>query len=239
MESQHLFVVNTNPVAAREDDFNRWYELHVREVVDNIDGFVAGQRYRLNDVQRFDARPAPWKYLTLYELEGDVDAIHESNSKVRESGIYTPYDGLLEDDHVAHVYSPVDDGYRRDGWEGRNGATHVQVVRSNPGPLGEDAYNAWYDRHIHEVVDNIDGYMGAQRYVLNASQRPGMPPSRWRYVTIYEVATDDVPAVHRSNLSARDAGAFTPNQGELADDYIGQLFVRVGDRFTAPALATG
>jgi hypothetical protein len=56
-------------------------------------------------------------------------------------------------------------------------------------------------------------------------------------VTIYDLATEDVPAVHRSNLAAREAGAFTPNQGELADDYNGQLFVRVGERFAAQVLA--
>jgi len=237
MGEQHLFIAQSSPAPGREDEYNRWYDVHLREVVESIDGFAAGQRYRLSDLQREDSRPAPWRYVTLYELEGDVDEIHESNRRVRESGVYTPYEGLIGDDHVGHVFTPVGEPYRKSDFGGRTEATHVLIVRSNPGPLGDDAYNAWYDNHIHEVVDSIDGYMGAQRYELNPSQRPGMTPSRWRYVNVYEVRTGDLAAVYRSNLAARERGAFTPNRGELADDYSGQMYERVGGRFAAPLVA--
>jgi hypothetical protein len=238
MTDGHLFIANSNPAAGREDEYNSWYEVHLHEVVDNIDGFTAGQRYRLSDRQRPDAQPSLWRYITIYELEGDVDAIHESNRKVRESGIYTPYEGLIDDDHVGHVYTPFGQPYRAPGWTDRLDATHIMVVRSNPLPGREDAYNEWYANHLREVVDNIDGYMGAQRYHINPSQRPGMPKALWDYVAIYDIANEDLVAVHRSNYAAREAGAFTPWDDVLADDHVGHIFTPLGARVIDSSIAS-
>jgi hypothetical protein len=233
---QHLFIGNLNPAAGREAEFNSWYEIHVREVVDNIDGFTAGQRYRLSEAQRSDSKPSPWRFLTIYELEGDdVDEIHRANTVVRESGIYMPYDGLIEDDNVAYVFTPVGPRHCPGDWSGRADAAHVTVVRSSPSPGREDEYNAWYDNHVREVVGNIDGYEAAQRYRLNPSQRPGMPPSPWEYTVVYDVSEPDLEKVFRSNFEARERGAFTPHDGALADHYIGHVFTPVGARVTSTA----
>jgi hypothetical protein len=233
--NEHLFIGNLNAVESRRQAFHSWYATHVCEIVDNIDGFVAVRRYGLSSVQREDFGPSPWRFLTIYELEGeDVDAIHEANTRVRESGIYTPHDGAIEDDHVAHVFTPVADQTRNDdAWGGRSEATHAVVVRSNPAPGREDEYNVWYDQHVREVIASIDGYVAAQRFQLNPSQRPGMPASRWQYIVIYDLAADDLAAVHRSNLAARAAGAFTPPAGVLADDYIAHAFTPIGHRVVA------
>jgi hypothetical protein len=230
MPEQHLFIANSNPAAGRQDDYERWSEVHVPEVVGNVEGFVAGQRYRLDDDQRPDARPSPWRFVTLYELEGEVDAIHEDNRRVRESGIYTPHEGAVADGHVGHVYTRFGEPYRAPGWTDRRGATHIMVVRANPTPGCEDDFDAWYFDHLREVVDNIDGYRGAQRYQLNASQRPGMPAAGWKQVTVYEIDSDDIVAVHRSNYDARAAGAFTPYTGILEEDHIAHIFTPVGMR---------
>jgi hypothetical protein len=69
-----LFVVQTNPVTGRDDDFNAWYvDQHLPEVL-RVPGFVAARRYQKSGAQRLgvgDADQNPWKYLAIYEIEGD------------------------------------------------------------------------------------------------------------------------------------------------------------------------
>jgi hypothetical protein len=231
MPDQHIFLGNYSPVESRRDEFEAWWPIHVREVVDNIEGFVAAQRYRLCEQQRPWSPPASWKCLMIYELEGDdVDAIHRDNTRVRESNIYTPFDGLVEPGSQGHVYTPVGVPYRRAGWEGRTQASHIVVVRSNPTDGNDEAYNEWYDNHLHEFVENIQGYAGAQRYRLNASQRPGMTSSKWQYVSIYELDDTDLPVIFRSNEEMKDAGVFTPWTGLLQEEHIGHVFTPVPPR---------
>jgi hypothetical protein len=211
---------------------------HVREAVENIEGFVAAQRYRIDSDQRPDAKPVRWRYITIYELEGDdVDAIHASNTVVRESGIYTPYAGLIDDDHAGYVYTPV--GERVTAAEEKVRATegaarHIMLVRANPTAEGADRFDDWYQNHLYEVTGSIDGYVSAQRYWLNASQRPGVAPAPWKHIAIYDIRADDMAAVHESNMRARAAGAFTSWAGVLTDDHVGHIYTPMGPRIVDP-----
>lgn len=70
----------TNAVEGKDAEFSKWYdEVHLEEVLDTP-GFVAVQRYQLNDVQL--GTNHPYKYLAIYELETDdpqstLDALKE------------------------------------------------------------------------------------------------------------------------------------------------------------------
>lgn len=67
---KHLFVVFTNPVEGREDEFNEWYsKTHLRDLV-AIPGCVSATRFELSHTQRMEP-PHPWKYMAIYELEID------------------------------------------------------------------------------------------------------------------------------------------------------------------------
>ena len=73
--TKQIFLVQTNPVEGREDEFNDWYSnQHLSDVL-NVPGFVAAQRFRLSDTQRPGTGAYPYKYIAIYEMEGDVDAI--------------------------------------------------------------------------------------------------------------------------------------------------------------------
>lgn len=68
--AKHVFVVFTNPLEGREDDYNAWYsDVHLQDVL-QIPGIITAQRFKLSDVQR-DPGPFPWRYLALYEIETD------------------------------------------------------------------------------------------------------------------------------------------------------------------------
>ena len=48
---RHVFMVMTNPVEGREDEYNEWYSgIHLQEVV-AIAGFISAQRFKLSDAQ--------------------------------------------------------------------------------------------------------------------------------------------------------------------------------------------
>ncbi|HLH68528.1 MAG TPA: hypothetical protein VKY90_05750 [Candidatus Dormibacteraeota bacterium] len=223
-----LLIANSNPAPSREAEYNRWHEMHLQEAVRSIGGLTVAQRYRLSEHQRPDAKPSLWSYLTLYELQGDVDVIHDATRLLRDSGVHALHDSAIVNDYIGHVYTPIGNPYRKPGWTGRHEVSHIMVVRSNPVPGRDDEYNQWYAIHLREVVDNIDGYVGAQRYRLHLSQGPGVPASRWEYVAIYEIASDDLILVHRSNYAARAAGVFTPWAGILADDHVAHVFTLIG-----------
>jgi len=74
--SQHLHAVFSQPPAGVSDeDFNAWYDAHVREIL-AVRGFVSVQRYRLEPVVRSPDAPIAYRYLALYAIEGNpADAV--------------------------------------------------------------------------------------------------------------------------------------------------------------------
>lgn len=81
MHSLHVVHVNAQP--ERGDEFNDWYEnVHIPDVL-SIPGVLKARRYALEDDQLGHRnREYPYRYLTLYELDGDhreiVRAINEA-----------------------------------------------------------------------------------------------------------------------------------------------------------------
>src|SRR5262245_37445773 len=72
-------------------------------------------------------------------------------------------------------------------------AKHVYVVFTNPKPGKDAAFSDWYEnRHIPDVL-KIPGFVGARRFTLSEVQR--YPNQPWRYVTFYEIETDDLQSV--------------------------------------------
>ncbi|SDZ49114.1 DUF4286 family protein [Herbiconiux ginsengi] len=65
---KNYYVVHSNPVEGREDEYNDWYtNQHLKDVI-AVPGFVSAQRYIASDVNE----DAPFRYMALYELEGDA-----------------------------------------------------------------------------------------------------------------------------------------------------------------------
>jgi hypothetical protein len=63
--AQYCFIVVTDAIPGREEEFNAWYDqVHLADVL-RVPGFVAAQRFKL-------AQPdgsLPGRYLALYEIE--------------------------------------------------------------------------------------------------------------------------------------------------------------------------
>ncbi len=65
----YRYLVITNPVPGREDEYNRWYtERHLPDVV-AVPGMVAAQRFRVTGESNL-----PGAYAAVYEIETDDPA---------------------------------------------------------------------------------------------------------------------------------------------------------------------
>ncbi|MGB0998180.1 MAG: hypothetical protein ACPGXJ_07855 [Pseudomonadales bacterium] len=75
-----LYMVKSNPVVGKEDEYNRWYnDIHLSEVL-QIDGFRTAQRFQLHPSQ---VQPNPTHtYLAIYQIDSDdVDGTLANLSK--------------------------------------------------------------------------------------------------------------------------------------------------------------
>lgn len=65
--TRYKFLVLTNPKPGQDAEYNCWYdEVHLGDVVD-VPGFVAAQRFRIEDAEDFSG----YRYLSIYDVESD------------------------------------------------------------------------------------------------------------------------------------------------------------------------
>lgn len=76
-----LYMVRSNPVEGKEDEFNLWYsDVHLPEVL-QIDGFQTAQRFRLTEQQM---QPQAHGYLAIYNINSeDVSGTLENLRNMR------------------------------------------------------------------------------------------------------------------------------------------------------------
>ena len=69
------------PDGVTDEEFSEWYDAHLPEIL-SIPGFVSAQRFRLEPVVKDEAEPVTYRYLALYETEGDPDKLLEEMAKL-------------------------------------------------------------------------------------------------------------------------------------------------------------
>jgi hypothetical protein len=77
MQGTTRYMVFSNPVEGKDREFNEWYDnVHLPEVL-ATPGVISAQRFDLCDAEI--VRRAGWtpehRYLAVYEMEGDPDAV--------------------------------------------------------------------------------------------------------------------------------------------------------------------
>jgi hypothetical protein len=76
------------PEGVTDEEFGEWYDAHLPEIL-SIPGFVSAQRFRLEPVVKDAAEPVSYRYLALYETEGDPDKLLEEMAKLRLGNVDT------------------------------------------------------------------------------------------------------------------------------------------------------
>ena len=84
--SKNIHIVFSQPPERISDEeFNRWYDPHLDEIL-VVPGFVSAQRYRLEPAVSPSGGPLPYRFLSLYELDGDVGKIMADLDEEASSG---------------------------------------------------------------------------------------------------------------------------------------------------------
>jgi hypothetical protein len=101
---RYIFVVQTNAAEGRDDEYNDWYNaVHIPDAL-AVAGFVAAQRFRICDTQRGTARSYPYRYMTIYEMEGDpTSALQALEAAVPGMHITS----AMDEDRMLHVFESV------------------------------------------------------------------------------------------------------------------------------------
>jgi hypothetical protein len=80
---QNLQIVFSHlPEAVTDEEFGEWYDAHLPEIL-SIPGFVSAQRFRLEPVVVDSIEPVSYRYLALYEIEGEPDTLLAEMEKRR------------------------------------------------------------------------------------------------------------------------------------------------------------
>jgi hypothetical protein len=103
---EYTYVVMSNPVSGRDDDYNRWYsERHLADVL-AVEGFVSARRFKIVDP---DADGAPrQRYMALYNMKTDDPArLLDTLRELVETGQMEMSDAFSQDDLVTILYEAV------------------------------------------------------------------------------------------------------------------------------------
>jgi len=84
-----LMLAFSEPETGREAEFERWYDMHCREVL-ATPGFVAVRRYLFAPMP--DMSRSRYRYLAIYEIETDAATARDALD-ARVPG-FTPFDGM-------------------------------------------------------------------------------------------------------------------------------------------------
>jgi hypothetical protein len=90
-------------------------------------------------------------------------------------------------------------------------AKHMLLAMSNALPGREQDLTQWLDAHHIPEVLQAPGFVSASRFELSSEQyKPG--PHPYRYLTVYEVETDDLKAAFDALTAAVQAGTKTDSR---------------------------
>jgi hypothetical protein len=79
-------IVFSNPYPGKDDEFNEWYDnTHVHEVL-AIPGVVSAQRFDLRPLSREAGQEPEYRYVAIYEIEGDPDKVMAKLGAAVKSG---------------------------------------------------------------------------------------------------------------------------------------------------------
>lgn len=86
MAERTIQLVYSRPLPGKDDEYNEWYDnTHIPDVL-SIPGIVSAQRYDLRQLAREQGTEPEYRYLTIYEIEGDPDEAMAKLSAAATSG---------------------------------------------------------------------------------------------------------------------------------------------------------
>lgn len=103
---QYAYVVLSNPVAGREDEYNDWYTSQHLADVTAVPGFVSAQRFRLLDSEA-EGTPQQ-RYMAIYTMDTDdaASAVERLTALV-QTGAMEMSEALSMEDLATNLYAAI------------------------------------------------------------------------------------------------------------------------------------
>src|SRR5215467_11258018 len=175
----HL-VFSKPPDWLSDDDYNRWYDFHLSEILASP-GFMAARRFALTSVVG-DASPAMYDYLSFYEIEGDPREVLDE--------LETHVPSMKLPDWFAEIRFASWTGISLDDRMEPNLVDHAYLVFSKPpGSLSFDDYSAWYSTHIDENL-TTPGLASGRRFRLEPEVVDAAAPADVSHLALYQLEVD-------------------------------------------------
>lgn len=223
-ETYYDFVFN-NPVAGREDEYNKWYDhQHALDVV-AVPGIMTAQRFVLSDQQLRDSKP-PAKYLVIYKIvTDDLPSVQAEVSRRLQTGMTVLSPSLDQSSSVSSIYKasrPVIDPRNDSDHKSHandlskaGGQAYYHLVFSNPVAGKEDEYNSWYDQQYIPDVVAVPGFVSGQRLAFaTAGLHAGA--TKYQDLVVFKIVTDDLPSVYEAFKHRSPRMVMSPAFGESA-----------------------
>jgi hypothetical protein len=192
-------ILETNCDPAREDEFNAWCNtIHMQDIL-QTPGFKRARRYVHKEF-----RDGRGRYMHVYDVE--TEDFHLSMQRRRERREREFMQGRASRNRP-NLSSPVwfDLGFRqifvKEAPRNSTSSTGkwLNLVEHNIDPTREAEYHAWYNEmHIPDVL-RTPAFVRATRYEIGAPR-----DGRGRFLTMYEIETDDIDAAMRLRLQRRE-----------------------------------
>jgi hypothetical protein len=196
--SENIYLVFAKPpewLAA--DEFDRWYEGHVGEIL-AVDGYTAARRFALHAAVG-STSPTMYSHLALYAISGDPAATAAGLEREIQAG------SIVLPDWFGDVRFASFVGHALEGPIDFTTLDHVYLVFSRqPAQIELDDYIDWYAGHMRENL-TADGFDAAWRYRLEPDLIDPLAPCDAVHAALYEVHAE-LPALRVALTEAADAG---------------------------------
>jgi hypothetical protein len=111
---------------------------------------------------------------------------------------------------------------------------HILLVLSNAVDGRDDAFNTWYTgTHLPDVL-KLHGFSAAQRFRISETQMSDNPVS-YKYLAIYEVDEEKLPAVKDALASAAGTDAMYIDPALNRDATVAYFYSPITGMVQAPA----
>jgi hypothetical protein len=190
------FVFSSPPATVPFDEFSRWYQGHVADILAGP-GFAAARRYRLEGVVS-QRPPTMYHHLSLYHVAGDgTQALTELDRRVQDGEVPLPdWFGAIRFSSFRGFALEDDDAHLPD---------HAYLVFSKPPPeMTFEDFSDWYAVHMRENL-TADGFDAAWRFGLQPAGVDPTAPCEAVHAAWYAVH-GALPELRAALKEAADAG---------------------------------
>jgi hypothetical protein len=195
-ENVHL-VFSEPPEWLAVDEFDRWYEAHLDDIL-AVEGYDTARRFEPHAAVG-TGPPTMYSRLALYGISGDpAQTLAGLDRAVKDGSVPLP-EWFGEARFASFV------GHALEGPIDLATLDHTYLVFSRPPPqIGLEDYIDWYHGHMRENL-TATGFDTAWRYRLEPDLVDPLAPCEAVHAALYEVH-GDMPTLRAALKEAADAG---------------------------------